>query len=118
MKFSYSGEIYGGDYLPLDNNRYPNNKDFLPYTVQNYQLTLSGPTYIPNTTFLVSGRRFHNDGFLYGERRFMPTDTNNYSAGIVYPTGDRKKVPMNPYDEWSGQFKLTNNSIDKITLVI
>ena len=115
-KFAFSGEIYGGDYLPFDNTRYPNNKDFLPYTLQNYQLTLSGPTYIPNTTFLISGRRFHNDGFLYGERRFEPTDSNNIGAGIVYPTGDRKKVPLDPYDEWSGQFKLTNNSIQKVSL--
>ncbi|HVO72605.1 MAG TPA: TonB-dependent receptor [Ignavibacteriaceae bacterium] len=115
-KFAFSGEVYGGDYLPLDNAIYPNNKDFHPYDVQNYQLTLSGPTYIPNTTFLVSGRRYHNNGFLWGERRFMPTDTNNLFNGTLYPTGDGKKIAMNPYDEWSGQFKLTNNSLDKISI--
>jgi len=115
-QFSYSVEIFGGDYLPIDDHRYPNNTDFLPYTVQNYQLTLSGPTGLPNTTFLVSGRRYHNNGFLYGERRFVPTDINDVLDGIVYPTGDNKIVPMNPYDEWSGQFKLTNVSIDNINL--
>lgn len=114
--FKFSGEIYGGDYLPLDNGTYPNNKDFLPYTLQNYQLTVSGPTYIPNTTFLASGRRYHNNGFLYGTRRFLPTDKNNIGQGIIYPTGDGKKVSMNPYDEWSGQFKLTNTSISNINL--
>jgi outer membrane receptor protein involved in Fe transport len=115
-KFAYSGEIYGGDYLPFDNMRYPHNKDYLPYTVQNYQLTVSGPTFIPNTTFLASARRFHNNGFLYGERRFLPTDQNDIANGIVDPTGDREIVPMNPYDEWSGQFKLTNRSIDNIII--
>ena len=115
-QFAYSGEIYGGDYAPFNNTRYPNNKDYVPYTTQNYQLTLSGPTFIPNTTFLASARRFHNDGFLYGERRFMPTDQNDIANGIVYPTGDREIVPMNPYDEWSGQFKLTNRSIDNMTI--
>ena len=114
--FKFSGEVYGGDYLPLDNSTYPNNKDFLPYTLQNYQLTVSGPTFIPNTTFLASGRRYHNDGFLYGTRRFLPTDTNNIGQGIIYPTGDGKKVSMNPYDEWSGQFKMTNTSISNINL--
>ncbi len=114
--FAYSGEIYGGDYLPLDNKKYPHNTDYIPYTVQNYQLTLSGPTYIPNTTFLLSARRFHNNGFLYGERRFHPTDNNDIAGGIVHPTGDEKIVPMSPYDEWSGQFKLTNRSIDKTTI--
>lgn len=114
--FAFSGEIYGGDYLPLDNTDYPNNQDFLPQTIQNYQLTVSGPTFFPNTTFLLSGRRYFNNGFLYGERRFLPTDTNDIARGIVYPTGDRKKVSMRPYNEWSGQFKITNNSFDKISI--
>ncbi len=116
QEFKYSGEVYGGDYLPLDNDRYPNNKDFLPQTVQNYQLTFSGPTYIPNTTFLISGRRFMNDGYLYGTRRFNVTDTNNIQTGVVYPTGDGEKVPMNPYNEWSGQLKLSNTSFDNISI--
>ena len=115
-KFAFSAEIYGGDYLPFDNDTYPNNEDFLPYTLQNYQLTLSGPTYIPATTFLISGRRFHNNGFLYGERKFMPTDTNDIADGLIYPTGDGEIVSMNPYNEWSGQFKITNNSLDNITV--
>ncbi|MGE5681719.1 MAG: TonB-dependent receptor, partial [Bacillota bacterium] len=115
-RFAFSGEVYGGDYFPTDNARYPNNKDFLPYTIQNYQLTLSGPTYIPNTTFLISGRRFYNEGYLYGYRRFLPTDTNNIASGTVYPTGDSKKVSMDPYNEWSGQFKLTNTSISKVNI--
>lgn len=114
--FKFSGEVYGGDYLPLDNSTYPNNKDFLPYTLQNYQLTVSGPTYIPNTTFLASGRRYHNNGYLYGVRRFVPTDTNNIGQGIIYPTGDGKKIAMDPYDEWSGQFKITNTSINHINI--
>lgn len=115
-KFIYSGEVYGGDYLPFDNNRYPNNKNFLVHTLQNYQLTLSGPTYLPSTTFLISGRRFQNDGWLYGTRRFNPTDTNNLSSQILYATGDNKMVSMNPYSEWSGQFKLTNTSIKDLTI--
>lgn len=115
-EFEFSGEIYGGDYLPFDNAHYPNNKDFIPYTVQNYQLTLSGPTYLPQTTFLISGRRYHNNGFLYGERRFNPTDTNNIAYGIVYPSGDNDRVALNPYDEWSGQLKITNTSIKNINI--
>jgi len=115
-KFAFSGEIYGGDYFPADNTNYPNNKDFLPYTIQNYQLTVSGPTYLPQTTFLISGRRFFNNGFLYGSRRFNPTDVNDIANAVVYPTGDGKKVSLAPYNEWSGQFKITNTSINKITL--
>ncbi|MDP3830271.1 MAG: TonB-dependent receptor [Ignavibacteriaceae bacterium] len=53
-KFEFSGEIYGGDYIPFDDKRYPNNKDINPITTHNLQLTISGPTYIPQTTFLLS----------------------------------------------------------------
>lgn len=115
-EFEFSGEVYSGDYLPFDDNLYPNNKDFSPGTIQNYQITVSGPTFLPNTTFLLSGRRFHNNGFLYGQRRFNPTDKNDIANSIVYPTGDNEKVALNPYDEWSGQFKITNTSIKNITL--
>jgi len=115
-KFEISGEVYGGDYLPFDNTIYPGNKDFLPYTIQNYQLTVSGPTYLPQTTFLLSGRRYHNNGYLWGQRRFLPTDRSDWSTGTVYPTGDNKKIAMNPYDEWSGQFKVTNTSINDIII--
>lgn len=115
-RFELAGEIYYGDYLPSDNSRYPNNKDFKPITVQNYQLTISGPTFIPKTTFLLSGRRFFNDGYLYGIRRFNPTDKNEIESGVIHPTGDNKKVSMNPYNEWSGLFKFTNSSIKNIII--
>ncbi|HSD64101.1 MAG TPA: TonB-dependent receptor, partial [Ignavibacteriaceae bacterium] len=61
-------------------------------------------------------RRFHNNGYLYGTRRFLPTDINNIGQGIIHPTGDNKKIPMDPYDEWSGQLKLTNNSINNVSI--
>ncbi len=115
-KFEFSGEIYGGDYLPFENEIYPNNKDFIPYTIQNYQFTLSGPTYLPQTTFLLSARRYRNNGYLWGERRFLPTDRSDLLNGVVHPTGNNEKVALNPYDEWSGQFKITNTSFSNIII--
>lgn len=115
-KFEYSGEVYAGDYYPLDNNRYPNNEDYKPLTIQSYQLTLTGPTFIPNTTFLVSGRRNSNDGYLFGIRRFNPTDSSNFETQQYNPTGDNEKVPMRTHEEWSGQFKITNQSLKGVIL--
>jgi outer membrane receptor protein involved in Fe transport len=115
-KFEFSGEVYGGDYLPFDNQRYPNNKDFNPITLHNFQLTLSGPTYLPQTTFLLSGRRYYGNGWLYGERRFVPTDSNDLDNKIFYPSGDNESVPMSTTREWSGQFKITNTSISNVQL--
>lgn len=115
-KLEYSGEIYGGDYYTADTKRYPNNKNYSPGNITNLQLTFSGPALIPNTTFLISGRKYLNDGYFFGERRFMPTDDNNFETKEFNPTGDRKKVQMSTTDEWNGQFKLTNKSIESVEL--
>jgi len=114
--FEWSGEFYGGSFYTTDNQRYPDADKLRPLGIQNYQLTLSGPTGLPQTTFLVSGRRYAGDGYLYGTRRFMPTDKNDLENKIFRPSGDNELVPMNTTREWSGQFKLTNTSIKNMNL--
>jgi outer membrane receptor protein involved in Fe transport len=106
--FEWSAEVYGGDYLPFDNKRYPDNKDYKPWTIQNMQLTLSGPTYLPATTFFISGRRYINDGYLFGERRFVPTDKNDFETPEFFPSGDGELIAMSTNENYSGQIKLTN----------
>lgn len=113
-KFEWSGEIFGGDYFTNDSKRYPDNKDLNPLTVQNYQLTLSGPTYFPQTTFFISGRRYHNNGYLFGYRRFNPTDESDFENKIFNATGDNQRIAMQTNNEWSGQFKITNQSLDNV----
>src|SRR5206468_1781262 len=72
-KFESSGEMFGGDYL------YPFSKRPVKYrshpgNLQNYQLTLSGPTGQPQTLFLLSGRWGVTDSPLRGQRRFVDLD--------------------------------------------
>ncbi|HZW39404.1 MAG TPA: TonB-dependent receptor [Ignavibacteriaceae bacterium] len=110
--FEISGEVFGGDYFTTDTKRYPHNRNFSPIGIYNYQLTVSGPTGIDKTTFFLSGRGYRNSGYLFGERRFSPFDKNDFEQNIFYPTGDKKIVSMNDNDEYNGQFKITNQSID------
>lgn len=114
--FQWSAEVYGGDFLPLDNDNYPHNEDYKPWSIQSQQLTLGGPTPIPNTTFFLSGRRYINDGYLFGERRFLPTDESDFETPEFFPTGDGEIIPMNTTENYSGHFKATNRSIDGIQL--
>ena len=44
-----------------------------PGLQQNYQLSLSGPLGLPQTYFLVNGRRYLFDDYLEAEHRFTPT---------------------------------------------
>ncbi len=117
-KFEISGESYFGDYFTPDKNRYPHNQgsDLSPGNIESYQLTLSGPVPVPHTTFFLSGRRFIDNGWLFGERRFLSTDSSNFENRNFNPTGDNKIVPMAWRKEWSGQFKLTNRSLSSIQL--
>lgn len=114
--FHYSGEVYMGDYYTTDVNRYPYVNKYRPSQIQNYQLTVSGPAYFSNTTFLLSARRYLDDGYLFGIRKFLPTDSSNFEKRIFIASGDNKLVPMQTHHEWSGQFKLSNRSISQIQL--
>ncbi|MCS7054199.1 MAG: TonB-dependent receptor [Ignavibacterium sp.] len=110
-KFEVSGETYFGDYFTTDVSRYPNNNKFNPFNIQNYQLSISGPTGLPQTTFFINGRRFLSDSWIFGIRKFKPTDKNDFEKKIFTPTGDNQLVPMNYSYEWNGQFKLSNQSL-------
>jgi|YNPMSStandDraft_1061717.scaffolds.fasta_scaffold09784_2 outer membrane receptor protein involved in Fe transport len=115
-RFLFSGEIYGGDYFTSDIKRYPHNNSFTPIGIQNIQLSISGPVGLPNTTFFLSGRRFYNTGFLFGQRRFSPLDKHDFEKKIFTPSGDNALIPLNNRLEWSGQGKITNNSLPSVQI--
>ena len=115
-RFDWRSEVYSGDFYTTDSKRYPHNNSFNPAAIRNYQLMLSGPLFIPNTTYFLSARRYLNDGYLFGERRFLPTDSSNFETREFRPTGDGKLVTMQTWREWSGQFKLSNQSLEKVQL--
>lgn len=115
-KFEYSLETFLGDYFTTDTDRYPHNDSYNPIAIQNYQLSLSGPTGLPQTTFFINGRKYLNKGYLFGTRRFTPFDKNDFENQVYNPTGDGELVSMNTSDEWNGQFKITNQSIEDLQL--
>lgn len=115
-KFQIYGEIYGGDYFTGDVNRYPYNNSFSPIGLQNIQLSLSGPAGIPQTTFFLNGRRYYNEGYLFGQRRFSPFDKHDFEKKIFTPSGDNSLVALNNRLEWSGQAKILNTSISNVQI--
>ncbi len=116
-RFEWSTEVYTGDYYSPDKKKYyPHIDRFNPKAIQNFQLNLSGPTFIPATTFFVNVRKYYNEGYLYGERRFLPTDTSDLEKKIFKPTGDGKLIPLSYNDEWLGHFKVTNKSLKNVQL--
>ena len=107
-KYSFAAETYFGDYFTTDTARYPHNDSYNPLSIQYYQLSVSGPTGIPQTTFLANGTYYYNQGYFFGQKIFVPTDSSNFETGDFNPTGNGALVPMGTTDEWGGQFKITN----------
>ncbi|RLB00990.1 MAG: TonB-dependent receptor, partial [Deltaproteobacteria bacterium] len=111
-----TGQIstYCGDYLSSHKETFFNIDDLDPGSIFNLQGSFGGPLsgFGGKFSFFASGRYYFNQGWLYGKRRFNPSDSSNFSAlnpedWYIEETGDGAIVPMNPYRKLSIQGKLT-----------
>jgi outer membrane receptor protein involved in Fe transport len=111
-KFLVEGEVYtGGFFFPgREEARRMDDTPHLTGT-RSFQATMSGPLPISDTTYLISGRRFLFDDYVYAERRYNPTDRQD-STGTFVATGDGATMPLGYNDEWSGVVKVANHSLD------
>ena len=118
--FQADGEFYsGGFFFPgREEVRLADDTPRLAGT-QSYQLTMSGPLPLAKTTFLVSGRRYLFDDYIYAERRYNPTDgvEDPTEAGSPFvATGDGESMPLGYNDEWSGVVKFSNSALANTSL--
>ncbi len=112
--------FYAGDYISSHDNIFTNIKDINPVANRVAEGTLSGPlSFIgKNNTFFVSVRSNNSDGYLYGIREHLPSDSANFEPKKYVTTekdedkittiitykdewyiengGDNKVIPMNP----------------------
>ncbi len=121
---------YFGDHISSNKDIFWNIDKINP--TYNGQLTLEGPVWpfsSDKLTFFATGRYFNSDGFLYGKKVFVPSDSSNFqsgptrtdawtimSQGKIYPFNDEtaqklideaEAIPMNPSQRLSLQGKLT-----------
>jgi len=112
-KYSGSLSLYTGDYLTPRTNLFPNVNKIRPQDVYNFQGNLSGPVPLIEDfmKFFFSGRILNDNGYLYGQRKFNPKDSSNFSNNdpnlwYVGATGDNAYVPMNSSQKVTLQGKL------------
>ncbi len=115
-RFAWNGEAFTSDYLYTSGDRRNAPDKFRPLSIQNYQFSLSGPTFLPKTYFIVSGRRYVHDGYIFAERRFQPFDRADFEKKIFTPTGDGSEAALDYTREWSGLAKISNRTLKNITL--
>jgi outer membrane receptor protein involved in Fe transport len=137
---SYSAQvqIFTGDYVSSNTDRFIGIDQFDPLNEKDVQLTLSGPIISEKLGFFATGRYYKDNGYLFGERRYNPIDgwkinayrhwfTQKYSSQgsgfgrIPIPdslkTGDGAAVPMAPQEKYSFTGKLAYYPVPSIAFV-
>jgi outer membrane receptor protein involved in Fe transport len=115
-KFAWNAEAFIGDYVFDGSGERSTENLFKPTAIQNYQVSLSGPVGLPQTFFILSGRWGQDNGYVYAERVFNPTDSADFEKKVFTPTGDGATVPLGYLREWSGLAKVTNRSLSGIEI--
>lgn len=107
---------YSGDYVSSHKSIFTNIDHISPANVYMIQGNVSGPVPGLNNLvkFFLSGRYNYDEGSIYGQRIFNPSDSSNFSANdpadwYVGATGDKAYVPMNFNRNLSLQGKLAFN---------
>ncbi len=121
--FSAKVSGYSGDYVSAHDDVFLNIDEISPAAVTNLQFSLSGPLPIlkDKLSFNLMGRTLRDDGYLFGQRVFSPTDSCYFSddpaAQIVQSTGDSGYVAMAPNnrDSFQGKITLKLTQRDKIS---
>ncbi|MDZ7377031.1 MAG: carboxypeptidase-like regulatory domain-containing protein, partial [candidate division KSB1 bacterium] len=65
-------ELWSGDYVSSRKDIFWNIDDYNPADIYNYQGTLSGPIIKNKMSFFLTGRRWRNEGWLYGPNAYLP----------------------------------------------
>lgn len=103
--------VSSGDYVSNHKKTFFNIEKLNPISTTDIKANLSGPVKFLGKDFNynLAFRRFSNDGYLYGQRRFNPKDSSFQEGDVFYivSTGDNKIISMNSFLNYNFQGKLT-----------
>ena len=110
-KWDFSGSAYSGDYISSHPAVFYNIDDRNPLATYNLDINAGGPLPLGFRIFS-SVRYFYNDGWLYGRRDFIPSDSTNLNSEnpddwFIKQNGDSAAVPMNNMKRVSWTTKLS-----------
>ncbi|MCU7497878.1 MAG: TonB-dependent receptor [Ignavibacteria bacterium] len=117
-KFEGNLNISSGDYLTGARNIYPGLNKFHPLQINDIKANLSGPIEIfsQKVSYYLAFRRYENQGWIYGQRRFNPKDSSFEKGNVFYinATGDNKLIPLNGNLDYNLQGKLSFNILNPL----
>ncbi len=95
-KFNGSVKYFTGDYMSNRKSLFFNIDQIRPSAVNRIEATLGGPLLTENVKFFASGVYSYDQGWLFGRRIYMPTDS--YLSREGFPSGDpRRGSSTDPY---------------------
>ena len=115
-KIGGSITLFGGDYASNNTATFAHIDSFDPLALGNVQGALHGS--VPGTgrklRFFATGRLFNDDGYIFGTRVFVPTDSSTFSADdpndfMVEASGDSAVIALNPTRRATAHGKLSFN---------
>ncbi len=74
QKTTASVRLLTGDYYTTNESVFPHLKNYQPLNTNRAEVTLGGPLGLDNLSFYASGVFDRNNGYLYGNRIYNPTD--------------------------------------------
>lgn len=89
-----------GSYVSNQNDIFYQIDQAKPAAIRSFEGSFSGPLPIPRMTFFTNARYTSDEGYLFGRRVFIPSDSSNFSSTNpdnwnLVATGDSTIVPMN-----------------------
>ena len=84
QRFEGSFSAYGGDTI-TENEDIFFTPSGLGYDIYTFEATLGGPIpFLKNASFFVSGRIDEDEGYAFGVRQHLPSDSANFNGDIPY----------------------------------
>ena len=105
-RFTWSAEAFGGDHFYPGSNR-PVEYEHHVGSLRNYQLTVSGPSMLPKTVYLLSGRYGRTESPVYGQKRFVVLEHPRPDT-VVARLAEPEVEPIGYTQEWQGLAKLSH----------
>jgi len=100
-------EFWSGDYISNHTDIYQHINTVSPAANYNFQGSVNGPIIPEKLSFFLSGRRFYDGGYLFGQNKYNPQGRAKLVDGVLVPNpGDNTFVSMNANGKWSGQATL------------
>jgi outer membrane receptor for ferrienterochelin and colicin len=110
-KFSGNISLSSGDYLSSDKALFMNIDKINPVSIYDIKGNITGPINLfgEKISYNIAGRSFYNEGYLYGKRKFNPSDSSFQQGGVYYinSSGDNNIVSTNPFNNYNFQVKLS-----------